>query len=102
MQIPFGKYEGIEIRDIKERDPRYLCWCLDNCTNMTAAVRCEIMRALGLLADGTLAKTIDGELIGRWFVEMVREFQREGDEAMRVVERGYHLLKHLAHNAYRE
>jgi hypothetical protein len=26
----FGKYEGQKVRDVIEKDPKYVQWCLDN------------------------------------------------------------------------
>ena len=36
LSMPFGKYKGLPLHRVP---PDYLCWCLDNCTNLNPSFR---------------------------------------------------------------
>jgi hypothetical protein len=43
--MPFGKHRGEDLDDVPDD---YLCWVLDNCTNITPTLRRAIEERLGL------------------------------------------------------
>lgn len=81
--MPFGKYRGCDLREIREIDEPYLLWVLDHATNASETLREEIRWHLGVGQTSKPTSPPRGNVISReelqgtlaaWYRDLAKKY----------------------------